>query len=191
MTRLFRSLPWILAAAAAILAGCSQSSSPDPNAKKVISSCLSFSGDDASTILGTSGLTANRMSGDDAPKSTCAYRDANNTTIALITLEDGAKYKDIPATLAADEKSIKTLFSTNIKQPEFHPADGFAAGSFYADITPQYKSYQVELETFVNGYKLLVVINGPSDFATGEKHAAAIANKVADAIKNGTAFTTL
>jgi hypothetical protein len=192
MSRLSLTLFWLLPACAALLAaGCSpDSGDANPNAKKVISSCLALSADDASKILGAT-VTANRMAGDDAPISICAYKDASNTTVALVKIDKTNKYPDQAAALAADQKSEQNLFSTNIKPPKYRPADGFMPGSFYGDITPRFDALEVELGTFEGGNKMLFVINNPKDFDTGEKQAAAMAHKVFENIQNGTAMATL
>jgi hypothetical protein len=194
MTRLFRTLPWTLVATAALVAGCSPDSAPDPNAapaKKVVSACYGVSGEEASAILGTT-VTANRMAGDAAPISICAYKDAKNVTVALLKIDKNTdKYPDQAKALADDQKSEQNLFSSNIKQPKYRAADGFMAGSFYGDITPRFDSLEVELGTFESGNKVLVVINNPKDFATGEKQAADMAHKLFENIQNGKAFVTL
>jgi hypothetical protein len=191
MSRLHHSLPLFVTACVALLAaGCSPDNAPNPDAKKVISSCLALSADDASKILGTT-VTANRMAGDDAPISICAYKDAGNTTVALVKIDKTGKYPDQVAALAADQKSEQGLFANNIKPPKYRPADGFMAGSFYGDITPRFDALEVELGTFESGNKTLFVINNPKDFDTGEKQASAMAHKVFENIQNGTAFATL
>ena len=193
MTRLFRTLPLLTAVTAALLAsGCSPDSAPAPdaNAKKEITACLSAGGEAVSAILGVT-VEANRMSADSAPISICAYKDAKNVTVALLKVDKSGKYPDPAKALADDQKSEKNLFSGNIKQPQYHPADGFMAGSFYGDITPRFDALEVELGTFEAGNKILVVINNPKDFETGEKQAADIAHKVFENIQNGKAFVTL
>lgn len=192
MIRLPRLLTYTLAATTILAAGCSDDSAPAPqaNAKKVLSACHALGGDDASKILGVT-VEANRMAGDDAPISICAYKDAQNVTVALLKIDVTHKYPDPAAALAADEKSEQNLFSGNIKQPKYRAADGFDPGSFYGDITPRFDVLEVELGTFEGGDKTLVVINNPKDFATGEKQAADMAHKVAENIQNGTAFVTL
>lgn len=192
MTRLPRILSYTLAATAVLAAGCSPDSAPAPDAsaKKVLSACHALGGDDASKILGTT-VEANRMSGDDAPISVCAYKDAQNVTVALLQIDKDHTYPDQAAALAAQQKSEQNLFSGNIKQPKFHPADGFAPGSFFGDVTPRFDVLEVELGTFETDKKTTVVINNPKDFATGEKQAGDMAKKVAENIQNGTAFTTM
>ncbi|HEX2668363.1 MAG TPA: hypothetical protein VHP13_08310 [Gammaproteobacteria bacterium] len=189
MTRFIRTLPW-LTAAALLAAGCSPDSAPNPNVKKVVAACYAAGGEEVSAILGGT-VEANRMSADSAPKTICAYKDAKNTTVALLQIEKGDKYPDTGKALADDQKQAQNLFSGNIKQPQFHPADGFMPGSFYGDITPRFDSLEVMLGTFEGGYKLNVVINNPKDFATGEKQAADIAHKVFENIQSGKAYATL
>jgi len=190
MSRLYRSLPWLLTGCVALLAaGCSPDNTPAPDAKKELSACLAVSADDASKILGTT-VTANRMAGDDAPISVCAYKDAGNVTVALIQIDKDGKYPDLVAALNAQQKKEQNLFSGNIKPPAFHTADGFVPGSYYGDVTPRFDALEVELGTFESGKKTTVVINNPKDFATGEKQAADMAHKVFETIQNGTAFAT-
>jgi hypothetical protein len=192
MSRFHRSLPWLLTACAAALlaAGCSPDNNSNPDAKKVISSCLAVSADDASKILGLT-VTANRMSGDDAPRSICAYKNAAGDTVALLNLGSADKSVDMAKVLAADQKTAKDLFSGNIKPPAFRQADGFMPGAFYGDITPRFDSLETQLETFEGGFKMIITINAPKDFPSGESQSAAIAHKVFENIQNGTAFATL
>ena len=187
MTRSMRYLPPLALASMVLLSGCGQA--PDPNAKKVIEACLSVSAADASAILGQT-LTANKMTGDDAPRSICAYNDSTNTTYGLVQLQSAAKIKDQQADLASDQKFEINVYKTNVKPATAHPAQGFVPGSFYLYVSPAMGSYSVQLYTFVEGYMLLVVVNNLKDYASGEKLAAAMANKVAANIKNGGAFQT-
>lgn len=190
MTSLHRSL-YLPLAAAVLLAACSPDSAPSPDAagKKELTACLSAGGEAVSAILGVT-VEANRMSADIAPVSICAYKDAKNITVALLKVDKSGKYTDPAAALAADQKAEKNLFSGNIKQPKYHDAEGFMPGSFFGDIEPRFGVLEVELGTFESGNKLLVVINNPKDFDTGEKQAADIAHKVAENIQNGSAYTT-
>ena len=197
MTRLPYLLTYALAAATLLAAGCSQDNAPassdaDANAgtKKVLSSCHALGGDDASKILGAT-VVANRMAGDDAPISICAYKDASNVTVALVKIDKDGKYPDQAKALADDQKKEQDLFSNNIKPPKYHAADGFMPGSFYGDITPRFDVLEVELGTFQNGVKMLFVINNPKDFATGEKQAADMAHKVLENMQNGTAYVSM
>ena len=192
MTRLPQLLTYALAATTLLAAGCSQDqdNTPNPSAKKVVSACLGVSAADASAILGVT-VTAFRMAGDDAPITICAYKDPSNITVALLKIDKAGKYPDQGKALADEQKSEQQLFSSNIKQPKFHAADGFMPGSFYGDITPRFDVLEVELGTFESGYKTMAVINNPKDFDTGEKQAAAMINKLQENIKNGSAYTTL
>src|SRR6185437_15835891 len=126
-----------------------------------------------------------------APVSICDYKDAKNITVALLKIDKSGKYTDQAAALAEDQKNEKNLFSCNIKPPKYHPADGFMPGSFFGDITPRFDVLEVELGTFESGNKLLVVINNPKDFETGEKQAADIAHKVFENIQSGAAYTSM
>ena len=196
MIRLHRILPWTLAAAALLAAGCSDNGNgnndqaQDPAIKKAVSSCMAVSAADATAILGET-VTANRFASDSAPRSICAYINDKKETLALINLEKGDKYPDQSKALADDQKTAKTLFNGNVKPPVFHPADGFMAGAFYADITPRYGVLEVQLYTFEAGYKVSVSVNNVPDFATGEKQATAFAHKIFENIQNGTAFVQL
>lgn len=185
MTRLTRYLPLLALASLGLISGCEQQ--PDPNAKKIIEACLSVSAADASAILGQT-LTANRMSGDDAPRSICAFNDASNTTYGLVQLQAADKTKDQQAALASDQNFELGVYKDNVKPAIAHPAQGFAPGSFYLYVEPAMGSHSVQLYTFAEGYKLTVVVNNLKDFDSGEKLATTMANKVVENIKNGTAF---
>lgn len=188
MTRSTRILPWLLVTAAA-LGACSQS--PDPNARKVISSCMAVSADEASGIFGVA-VTANRISGDDAPRSICSYNDSNNTSLALVELsKQDEKIKDTATDLASDNQMVLKSMNGLIKPAVAHPADGFTPGSFYGDVAPRPGVTSVQMYTYVDGYKLQIVINDPKDFPTGEAEAGKLAHKVDDNIKNGNAFNAL
>lgn len=171
--------------ALALLSACTQQ--PDPNAKKILESCLAVSAADASAILGQT-LTANRMSGADAPRSICAYNDANNNTYGLVEMQSADKIKDQQADLASDLETNKGAYKGNIKPVVTHPADSYGPGAFYLDITPALDSLSVQLHAFESGYKIIVVVNNSKDYPTAEKQADAIAKKVAENIQNGSAF---
>src|SRR5690242_16443640 len=126
MTRTALALPLVSAALLA-LSGCSQG--PDPNARKVISSCMAVSAAEASGIFGVA-VTANRISGDDAPHSICSYNDASNTPLALIDIKKQEdKVKDTAADLGSDGKMVLNSMGGLIKPAVVHPADGFTPGS--------------------------------------------------------------
>jgi|GEM_PF-3920351 len=188
MIRTLRTLPLLTCAALALVA-CSQS--PDPNARKVVSSCLAVSAADAGTILGGT-FIANRISGDDAPRSICSYNDANNSPVALVELsKQDEKIKDTAADLASDNKMVLSSMGGLIKPAVTHPADGFGAGAFYGNISPHPGATSVQFFAYMDGYKLQIVINNPKDFPTGEAQAAKLAQKVDENLKNGNAFNTL
>lgn len=188
MTRTLRYLP-LITLSALTLAACSQS--PDPNARKVVSSCLAVSAADAGAVLGGT-FTANRISGDDAPRSICSYNDANNTPVVLVELsKQDEKVKDPAADLASDNKMVLNSMGGLIKPAVTHPADGFGPGAFYGDISPAPGKSSVQFYTYLDGYKLQIVINDPKDFPTGEAEVAKLAQKVDENLKNGNAFTTL
>ncbi len=184
MTRL-SALSLSAIAVLAFLAGCQQQ--PDPNAKKVLESCLAVSAADATAAIGQT-LTANKMSGDDAPRSICAYNDAGNNTYALVEMQSADKIADHKADMASDLKMNEGAYKGNVKPVITHDAAGYEPGSFYLDITPAMDQLSVQLHTFVEGYKLVVVVNNSKDFPTAEKQADAIAKKVVDNIKSGAAF---
>lgn len=189
MIRLHRILPYLPAAAALLsLVGCSQTA--DPNARKAVTSCAAVSAADASAVLGLQ-LTANRMNADDSPHTICSYMDPKNASYALVRMEAVDKTKDQQAQLASDEKFQLGVYQSNVKPATAHAADGMAPGSFYLDITPGLNEYKVQLYTVVDDYSVMISIDQPKDFASGEKQAAAIAKKIDDNIKSGDAFTTL
>lgn len=189
MTPTLRSLAWLLAATSVLtLSGCD--SGPNPNAKKVISSCLALSADDGSAILGET-VTANRMSGDDAPRSICSYVNNLNQSDALLTIQKADAIKDQAADIAGEEQMVRKLMNGLIKPAVTHPADGFGPGAFYANISPGPGNTSVRLVAFQDGFKLVVVVNNPKDFTAGEQQAAAIAHKVHEGVQSGSAFATL
>ncbi len=182
MIRLSASLSLL---ALALLSACTQQ--PDPNARKVLESCLAVSAADATAIIGQP-LTANKMSGDDAPISICSYNDPSNSSVGLVKLQSADKITDQQANLTSDMEMLKGVYKGNIKPVVARPADGFSPGSFYMDITPGLGSIEVQLYTIENGYKLIVVVNQSQDFPTAEKQAAGLAKKVAESLQNGNAF---
>ena len=186
MTRLPRSLILPAIATLALLSACGQSQ-PDPNAKKVIEACLAVSAADATAILGQP-LTANKMSGDDAPITICSYNDPSNSSVGLVKLQSSDKIADAQANLTSDMEMLKGVYKGNIKPVQAHPADGFGPGSFYMDITPGLGSIEVQLYIIQDGYKLIVVVNQSKDFPTAEKQAEGLAKKVFENVKNGNAF---
>jgi len=186
MTRLPLSLTLSAFAALALLSACGQPQ-PDPNAKKVIEACLAVSAADATAILGQP-LTANKMSGDDAPISICSYNDPSNSSVGLVKLQSADAIKDTQANLASDMEMLKGVYKGNIKPVVAHPADGFGPGAFYMDIVPGMGAIEVQMYALQNGYKLSIVVNQAKDFPTAEKQAAGIASKVFENIKNGNAF---
>ena len=172
-------------AALALLSACEQQ--PDPNARKVLEACLAVSAADATAIVGQP-LTANKMSGEDAPISICSYNDPSNSSVGLVKLQSADKIKDSQANLASDMEMLKGVYKGNVKPVVARPADGFGPGAFYMDITPGLGSIEVQLYTIQDGYKLIVVVNQSKDFPTAEKQAAGLANKVFESLKNGQAF---
>lgn len=184
MTRL-SALSLSAVAAVAFLAACQQQ--PDPNAKKVLEACLAVSAADATAILGQP-LTANKMSGDDAPISICSYNDPSNSSVGLVKLQSADKIADAKANLDSDLEMLKGVYKSNIKPVVARPADGFGPGAFYMDITPGLGAIEVQMYVIQDGYKLSVVVNQSKDFPTAEKQAAGLASKVFESIKNGAAF---
>jgi hypothetical protein len=182
MIRLYASLSLL---ALALLSACTQQ--PDPNARKVLEACLAVSAADATAILGQP-LTANKMSGDDAPISICSYNDPGNSSVGLVKLQSADKIKDQQANLASDMEMLKGVYKGNVKPVVARPAEGFSPGSFYMDITPGLGDIEVQLYTIEDGYKLIVVVNQSKDFPTAEKQAEGLAKKVAESLQNGTAF---
>lgn len=182
-----RPLTLTLSAVAALtlLAACEQQ--PDPNARKILEACLAVSAADATAIVGQP-LTANKMSGEDAPISICSYNDPSNSSVGLVKLQSSDKIKDSQANLSSDMEMLKGVYKGNVKPVVAHPADGFGPGAFYMDITPGLGSIEVQLYTIQDGYKLIVVVNQSKDFPTAEKQAAGLANKVFESLKNGQAF---
>lgn len=184
MTRL-SALSLSAVAALALLAGCEQQ--PDPNARKVIESCLAVSAANATAILGQP-VSANKMSGDDAPISICSYNDPGNNSVGLVKLQSSDKIKDAQANLSSDVDMLKGVYKSNVKPVVEHAADGFGPGAFYMDIVPSMGAIEVQFEVIQDGYKLNVVVNQAKDFPTAEKQAQGLANQVFQSIKDGQAF---
>ena len=188
MTRPTRLLPHAAAAMLVLLGACSPG--PNPNAKKVINACLAVSAADASAIVGGE-LMAYKMTGDDAPRAICEYNTQSADTMALIQLQKADAIKDTAADLASDQQSIHMLFKSDVKPPVTHPADGFGAAAFYANMTPRKDATVVQLHLIENGWKVTAVVNNPKDITTGEKQAATLVQKVFDSIQSGAAFGTI
>jgi len=183
MTRLLLALS---AASLALLSACGQQQ-PDPNAKKILEACLAVSAADATAILGQP-VTANKMSGDDAPISICSYNDPSNSSVGLVKMQSADQIKDAKANLNSDMEMLKGVYKGNIKPVVAHPADGYSPGSFYMDIVPSMGAIEVQFYTIEQGYKIIVVVNDAKDFATAEKQADGLAKKVLASLKNGQAF---
>ena len=96
----------------AMLSGCTQQ--PDPNARKILEACLAVSAADATAILGQP-LTANKMSGDDAPISICSYNDPSNSSVGLVKMQSADKIKDQQANLTSDMEMLKGVYKSNVK----------------------------------------------------------------------------
>ncbi|MGH8371002.1 MAG: hypothetical protein ACRESC_08475, partial [Gammaproteobacteria bacterium] len=156
----------LLAFGALSLSACGKSQ--DPNAKVVVEACLAFTQADASKLFGTD-LTPYKLSGDSSPVKVCEYTDSKGTNYALLKLQSAEQIKDAVADLNADAEQSKMLFKNNIKPIVINPADGFGPGAFYVDNTTGPDSTSVQLHVIQNGYKILVQVNNPKDFDTGEK----------------------
>ena len=194
MTRL-SSFPYyaagiVLALGALTLSACSGGNSPDPDAKMVISPCLAFTEADANKMFGTQ-LTAFKLSGDGAVSKVCEFTDSKGTNYALIKLKRAGKIKDPVADLKADAAETQQIFKNNIRPIVIHPADGFGPGAYFVNNTTGPSSSSVQLNAIQEGYKLLVQVNNPTDFATGEKQATQIMNQILTNIKNGSAMQAL
>lgn len=188
MIRSPRILPLVAVMTLAMLGACSPG--PNPDAKKVINACLAVSAADASDIVGGQ-LMAYKMTGDDAPRAICEYNTQTADTMALIQLQKADAIKDPAADLASDQQSIHMLFKSDVKPPVTHPADGFGAAAFYANMTPRKDATVVQLHLIENGWKVTAVVNNPKDFASGEKQAATLVQKAFENIQNGGAFNAI
>jgi len=180
----------LLALGALSLSACSGGNSPNPDAKMVISPCLAFTQDDANKMFGAQ-LTAFKLSGDAATTKVCEFTDAKGTNYALIKLQLADKIKDPAANLQADAAETQKLFKNNIRPIVIHPADGFGPGAYFVNNTTGPSSSSVQLNAIQEGYKLLIQVNNPKDFPTGEKQATEIMKQVLTNIKNGSAMQAL
>ncbi|HEX5340545.1 MAG TPA: hypothetical protein VFX47_06655 [Gammaproteobacteria bacterium] len=172
------------------LSACSPNSTPNPNAKQVLSACLAVTNVDAGKLFGTE-LTAFKLSGEGSPTKVCKYIDAKGTAYALLKLQSADKIKDPAADLNADAEQNKMLFKNNLKPIVIHPADGFGPGAFYVNNTAGPDATSVQLHVIENGYKILAQVNNPKDFPSGEKQAAAMVKQAFTNIQNGAALQTL
>jgi hypothetical protein len=173
----------------AILTACT--SGPDPNAKKVLMACYAVTNVQAEQILGRQQLDALMLSGEGSPIHVCKYNDTNTGETPALLQISASDSKDPTVELGAEAAQLKALFKHNIKPIQIHPAEGFGPGAFYVDnsISPSMSSVQLHL--IDNGYKMMVQIINPADFATGEKQAAAFAKQAFDSIKDKKAFKTI
>lgn len=169
------------------LAACSHG--PSANAKKVLMACLAVTNTQAGKILGSQ-LDAMMLSGENSPIHVCAYSDAKGNTLGLLQITKSDS-KDPTAKLAADEAQQKALFKKNIVPIQIHVADGFGPGAFYLDNSTGPTTSLVQLHLIQNGYRMMVQINNPKDFPSGEKQAAAMAQQALSSIANKSAFKTL
>jgi hypothetical protein len=178
----------VMGAATALLlggiAGCSQG--PGRAAKKVLIGCLALPDTAAGQIMGGK-LIGLKLSGSGSPVQICEYINDNNETAVLLQLSV-SKSKNPAADLAEDAAMQKALFKNNIVPTKVRVTTGFGEGAFFVDNTRSPTSTSVQLHIINDGYKMMVQVNDPKDFATGEKQAAALAQKAFDNIKDGSAF---
>ena len=175
-------------AAAALLSACGPA--PDPNANTVASACLALGASDASAILGAQ-VMPNRLTGDDAPMSVCAYKDDKDATLGLAQIKSNKKIQDPAADLAADREEVTELQKKAIKPGIVHDAPGFGPGAFFLDSYTGPTTISVELHVNENGYKVMAQVRGPKDFASGEGSAGAMVQKIFANIANGTGLVSL
>jgi len=190
LRRFARSI-FIGVASALIFAGLAAcTSGPDPNAKKVLMACYAVTNVQAGQILGGQ-LDALMLSGEKSPIHVCKYTDTNSgDTLALLQISESDS-KNPTADLAADAAQQKALFKHNIKPIQIHAADGFGPGAFYLDNSISPTVISVQLYLIDNGYKMMVQVLNPKDFASGEKQAAALAQQAFASIKDKSAFKTI
>lgn len=185
--RKVRFLLLLLSATSMLLAACSPSSAPDPNLKKVLMPCLAITNVQVGKILGAK-LTAFRLTGDNAPIGVCDYNDAKGDTQALLQIQKADKISDPAANLATDASNTRQVFKNSLVPLAIHDAAGFGAGAFYVDNTQGPDSRSVQLHFIQDGYKIVIQVNNPKDFASGEKQAAALAQQALANIRDGSAF---
>jgi hypothetical protein len=178
-------------AAAALLAGALGACSPGGNhtAKKVLMACLALPDTAAGQIMGEK-LIGLKLSGEGSPVHICQYVNDNNDTAVLLQIST-FKGKDAAAALAEDAATQKGLFKNNIVPAKINPATAFGTGAFFLDNTISPTATSVQLHLISGTNKMMLQINNPKDFASGEKHAAELAQKALDNIQNGSAFQPL
>lgn len=167
------------------LAACSQG--PGPSAKKALMACLALPDTVAGQIMGES-LTGLKLSGEGSPVHICQYVDNNTNNVSVLLQISTYKGNDPVAELAQDAATQKGLFKNNIVPAKINPATAFGGGAFFLDNTISPTATAVQLHLISGTNKMMLQINNPKDFATGEKQAAILAQKALDNIKNGTAF---
>ncbi len=166
-------------------------SGPDPNAKKVLMACYAVTNVPVGKIFGVAHPEALMLSGENSPIHVCKYVDTDTgDTLALIQIKE-FKSADASATLAAEATQQKALFKHNVKPIKIHDAEGFGPGAFYVDNTISPEVSSVQLHLINNGYKMMVQVLNPKDFASGEQQAAAIAKQAFTSIKDKSAFKTI
>lgn len=166
------------------IAACSQGPT---TAKKVLMACLALPDTAAGQITGES-LTGLKLSGTGSPVHICQYVDNNTNNVSVLLQISPFKGKDAAAELAQDAATQKGLFKNNIVPAKINPASGFGTGAFYLDNTISPTATAVQLHLIMGGHKIMLQINNPKDFATGEKQAAELTQKALDNIQNGSAF---
>lgn len=189
MTQTNRLPLTVLMAAVALLSACGPAE--DPNANKVPSACLALGASDASAILGVQ-VMPNKLTGDDAPMSVCAYKDDKDNSIGLAQIKSNKKMTTDPAAdLAADKDEIAGLQKVAVKPGKVHDAPGFGPGAFFLDQNTGPGTISVELHVNQNGYKVMAQVNNPANFASGEGTAGAMVQKIFANIQNGSGLTSL
>jgi hypothetical protein len=188
MTEMNRLPLTVLMAAVALLSACGPAE--DPNANKVPSACLALGASDASAILGVQ-VMPNKLTGDDAPMSVCAYKDDKDNSIGLAQIKSNKKIADPAADLAGDRDEITGLQKVAVKPGKIHDAQGFGPGAFFLDQYTGPSTISVELHVNQNGYKVMAQVNNPANFASGEGTAGAMVQKIFVNIQNGSGLTSL
>ena len=190
MTKFSRIIRLIVTGAAgallvSALAACSHGTGS--NAKKALMACLALPETVAGQITGES-LTGLALSGTGSPVHICQYVDNNTNNVSVLLQISPFKGKDPAAELAQDEATQKGLFKNNIVPAKINPASGFGPGAFFLDNTLSPTATAVQMHMISGNNKIMLQINNPKDFASGEKQAAALVQKVLENIKNGSAF---
>ncbi|MGH8278096.1 MAG: hypothetical protein ACRETQ_00810 [Gammaproteobacteria bacterium] len=192
MTKLNRSLKLILAGStAALLAvtlvACSKNKAPAAAKNQVLSACSTIPETDAASILGGKIIAVPMSVNPNSPIQLCQYINDDNEVAVLLQISP-FKGKDAAKALQQDAAMQKGVGQNSIIPSKVVPATGLGAGAFFVENTTSPTNRSIQLHFIDDAHKLMVQVNNPKDFATGESQALDLAQKAVTNIKDGSAF---